>query len=103
MSNVHPLPQPDDETEDTVFFKKHQLRVGTALRYHGRTDAGALWFVTGIYTTNNGRHVLRAETFPQTLTDLVRVQNHQTKQVHFLAFQYLSYSAIWEIDERLAR
>ena len=99
MRNNLMLVQQEELNEDPVFFRKHQLRVGTALRFCGRTHTGELWFVTGIYTTDRGRHVPRAETFPQTLVDLVRLKNHQTQQVRFINFQYLSYSAVWKIDE----
>ena len=98
MLNVVQFPT-DAETTDPVFFHKHQLRVGTALRYYGRTAAGSLWFVTGIFTTNQGRHVPRQETFPQTLTDLIRIKNHDTQQVRFMSFQYLSYSSLYRIEE----
>lgn len=92
-----PVEPPDDD--DDVFFHKHQLRVGTALRYHGRSNPGALWFVVKIYTTDKGRHVPRAETFPQTLGDIVRLKNHETGEVRFFPFVYLSYSSIWRIDD----
>lgn len=93
--------QDDGGPEDDIFFRKHQLRVGTALRFHGRSAnrKGELWFVTGIFTTRNGKHVPRSEVFPQTLDDLVRLKNHQTQQVRFASFIYLSYSAVWRIDE----
>jgi hypothetical protein len=100
QSNVIPYPRPDDEqSDDPVFFTKRQLRVGTALRYYGRTGPGSLFFVTGIYTTRNGRHVPREETFPQTLDDLVRIKNHETGEVRFVRFAYASYSAIWRVED----
>jgi hypothetical protein len=37
---VYPLPQPVEPPEDDVFFRKHRLRVGTALRYYGRSNPG---------------------------------------------------------------
>ena len=82
--------------DDDIFFHKHQLRIGTALRYCGRIDPGSLWFVSGVYT---GQHIQRKETFPQRLDDLVRLRNYQTDEVRFMRFVYLSYSAIWQIDE----
>jgi hypothetical protein len=92
---VYPFPQPVEPVDDTVFFHKHQLRVGTALRYYGRTAVGALWFVTGIYV----RGVSRKETFPQTLDDLVRLRNHETGEVRFFRVSYLIYSAIWRVED----
>ena len=97
MRNLQLVLQQEDE--DFIFFRKYQLRVGTALRFRGRTHTGELWFVTGIYTTEHGRHVPRSEVFPQTFADLVRLKNHQTQQVRFMRFEYLSYSAVWQIDE----
>jgi hypothetical protein len=96
---VYPLPQPVEPPDDDVFFHKHQLRVGTALRYYGRSNPGALWFVTGIFSTNKGRHIPRAETFPQTLEDLVRLKNHETGEVRFFRFSYISYSSIYRIED----
>jgi hypothetical protein len=96
---VYAFPQPSEPPVDDVFFTKHQLRVGTALRYYGRTAPGTLWFVTGIYTSDRGRHVPRQETFPQTLEDLIRIRNHETGEVRFMAFQYLSYSSLYRIEE----
>lgn len=96
---VYAFPQPIEPPDDDVFFHKHQLRVGTALRYYGRTGPGTLWFVTGVYTSDRGRHVPRQETFPQTLEDLIRLRNHETGEVRFMSFTYLSYSSIWRIDE----
>jgi hypothetical protein len=90
------LPFLHEDHDDDIFFRKHQLRIGTALRYYGRTKPGSLWFVTGVYT---GQHIHRKETFPQKLTDLVRLKNHQTGEVRFMRFVYLEYSAIWRIDE----
>ena len=87
---------PTEPPDDPVFFAKHQLRVGTALRFHGRTHTGELWFVTGIYS---GNRTPRRETFPQTLDDLIRVKNHASGHVRFVRFSYLSYSSIWRIDE----
>lgn len=99
-ATIIPYPRTTDEQpDDPIFFTKHQLRVGTALRYYGRTGPGQLFFVTGIYTSNKGRHQPRQETFPQTLDDLVRLQNHETGEVRFMRFSYLEYSAIWRIDE----
>ena len=95
---VHPETD-DNQPDDPVFFHKRQLRVGTALRYYGRTGPGQLWFVTGIYSTNKGQHVPRKETFPQTILDLIRLRNHETGEVRFMSFQYLEYSAIWRIEE----
>lgn len=91
--------QDDSGPDDPIFFRKHQLRVGTALRYYGRTDPGGLWFVTGIYTDDHGRHRPRAETFPQTLDDLVRLRNHQTSEIRFMRFSYISYSALYRVEE----
>jgi hypothetical protein len=93
------FPQPVEPPEDDVFFHKHRLRVGTALRYYGRSNPGGLWFVTGIFSTNKGRHVPRAEIFPQTLEDLVRLKNHETGEVRFHGFSYLAYSAIWRLED----
>jgi hypothetical protein len=101
-SNILPYPtthSDESQPDDPVFFTKHQLRVGTALRYYGRTAPGSLWFVTGIYSNNKGKTVPRQETFPQTLDDLVRLHNHETGEVRFMHVIYLSYSAIWRIDE----
>jgi hypothetical protein len=99
---IHPTEKSDTDTEnsvDPVFFRKHDLRVGTALRYYGRRHAGELLFVTGIFTSNQGRHVPRAETFPQTLDDLVRLKNHETGEVRFARFSYISYSALYRIED----
>lgn len=96
---VYLLPQPVEPPDDPVFFSKHQLRVGTALRYYGRTAAGTLYFVTGVFTIDKGRHVPRAETFPQTLDDIVRLKNHETGEVRFARFAYLSYSSIWRVED----
>lgn len=85
------------QTEDPVFFHKHQLRVGTALRYWGRRNPGSLWFVTGVYSA--GR-VPRSEVFAKNLSDLIRLKNHVTGEIRFRSFSYLSYSAIYRIDER---
>jgi hypothetical protein len=96
---VYPLPQPVEPPDDDVFFHKHQLRVGTALRYYGRTAAGTMFFVTGVFTTDKGRRVPRAETFPQTLDDIVRLKNHETGEVRFHRFVYISYSALWRVED----
>lgn len=82
--------------EDPIFFCKHQLRVGTALRYWGRRNPGSLWFVTGVYTA--GR-TPRSEVFAKNLTDLIRLKNHVTSEVVFRSFGYISYSALYRIDE----
>ena len=95
---IQPTEKSDTDTEnsDPVFFRKHDLRVGTSLRYYGRTDPGGLWFVTGIWTPD--RRGPRQETFPQTLDDLVRLKNHESGEVRFMRFSYLEYSAIWRLE-----
>jgi hypothetical protein len=86
----------DEPPEDPIFFAKHQLRVGTPLRFWGRTGAGELWFVMRVYSNKDGTP--RSETFPQTLDDLIQLRNHETGRVRYVRFLYLSYSSIWRID-----
>jgi hypothetical protein len=55
--------------------------------------------VTGVFTIDKGRRVPRAETFPQTLDDIVRLKNHETGEVRFHRFVYISYSALWRVED----
>jgi hypothetical protein len=87
------------DPHDNTFFSKRALQIGTAVRYHGVTDPGSLWFVTRIYTTLNGAVKPRKESFPQTLKDTVQLTNHVSGDVRHLRFGTLSYSAIWRIEE----
>jgi hypothetical protein len=90
------LVQLHQQPQDDIFFSKRDLRVGTAIRYWGRRNPGSLWFVTGVFTADR---VPRKEVFAKNLSDLIRLKNHITGEVRFRSFGYLSYSAIYRIDD----
>ena len=90
-------PKENTHPRDPVFFPKHQLRVGTPLRFFGRTDRGALWIVTEIWTFTD--KVSRRVNSPLTMMDIVQLRNQETGQIKTYNFTYLSYSAIWRIAE----
>lgn len=86
-------------SNDPVFFSKHQLRVGTMLRYFGRRNPGSLWFVTRIKLTGRSYIPTWAASFPRTFGDLIELTCHATGERRHLTFAYLSYSAIWRIED----
>lgn len=80
---------------DPIFFSKHQLRHGTLLRYYGRRNPGQLWYIDRVVGKKRGDALI----FPETLSDLVQVKNATTFETKWLTFGYLSYSAIWRIED----
>lgn len=88
-------------TEDSVFFTKDQIKVGSELLYVGRHDPGVIWRVTAIYSfsTVNGQLRSRKVQTVQKLADEVQLVCVGRTKGRFLelSFQYLSYSAIWRI------
>jgi hypothetical protein len=93
MATIHQL-QPANPT-DQIFFEKRQLRKGMSLRYYGRRSAGQLWFVDRIATVGEGK----TTDSPTTLRDWVRLRSAVGGEIRWLLFGYLSYSAIWRLED----
>ena len=96
---------PNDHPEDSVFFTKRQIKLGTVLTYFGRLDPGSQWEVIRITTElattkRDGRIIYRFRDVEvvEKLKDTVylkRVGNYDEAKES--SFANISYSAIWRI------
>lgn len=98
LIKASPKPGPNN---DSVFFTKDQLKVGSILRYYGRHAPNTVWEVTSIRYCVIHNSELRSHkvTIPQTLQDQVKVKCRNDGTCMELSFQYLSYSAIWRLEQ----
>ncbi len=88
--------------EDSIFFHKDQVHVGTRLLNFGRSDHNSMWEVVEIKTfhmaaTGSGRVVTRKADVVTKLSDEVVIRRMGGNEVRQLSFVTLSYSAIWRI------
>lgn len=88
----HTKPAPID---DSIFFHKGQVRVGTRFIYMGRTDPNSVWTVTRIVD----HHSRRTKIECNRLSDGVLFSNDETGERREAVFSYMSYSAIWRLKE----
>lgn len=89
---------------DLDFFTKDQITLGTKLRYHGRTNPGAIFTVTYIKSwrkSKRGNWYATRETVATRLKDQITVCNEWThardRDIRSFSFAYLSYSSLWRI------
>lgn len=85
---------------DKVFFRKEQISVGTVLVCRGRrTNPNTTWEVRRIFTFRlvRGQYKSKKVNTVECLLDAVELYCPQKKKYMELSFQYLSYSAIWQI------
>lgn len=90
---------------DPIFFTKDQLHLGTNLRYYGRLNPGALFTVTHIKSwrrsSRGNYYAIRAEVASRLDDDITLLCREPGKRpdIRKMRFGYLSYSAIWRIEE----
>src|SRR5215203_2411919 len=86
---------------DPIFFHKSRVKVGTRFRNYGRLTSDTTWVVQAIWTMSRGpmgvtRHYVASV---RTLKDRLELRCEETGDVKLLAFDGMSYSAIWRLDE----
>jgi len=86
---------------DPIFFHKSNIRLGTRFRNYGRLTSGTTWVVQAIWTLSHSsfgvsRHMI---TNVRTLKDRLEMHCEETGEIKTLAFDYMSYSAIWRLDD----
>lgn len=96
--------------DDTIFFHKGQIKVGTHLIYKGRLDPDSVWRVLAIYsynpqlggpfTTLYGQK--RTDGKTKFLKDVVLLERigrspRGGSPSRSCSFAHLSYSAIWRL------
>ena len=86
---------------DNIFFTKDQLKVGSILKYYGRHAPNTTWEVTSIrfYIMHKGQLRSHKVKSPQTLADQVEIKCRNDGTCMECSFQYLSYSAIWRLEQ----
>lgn len=102
MMNSNVLLFPAAQEPDSIFFSKADFHVGRSLRFYGRgAERGKLYFIQSIRTIEHSGGVLtsvRVST-PARLADRVTLREAITGQTRILSFAYLSYSAIWRLED----
>ena len=102
--NAAPTPKPAP-IDDSIFFHKGQIKVGMILLYMGRLDPQSRWRVTSIKShfktsaTSKSPYRLREVDSVRHLSDDIHMEHTRTGATRSCTFQYLSYSAIWRIEE----
>lgn len=84
---------------DSIFFHKSQIRVGTNLRHFGRLNPNTTWCVTSIttYSARGGRMRFTAANEVHHMSDDITLVCNETHEARSCTFGYLSYSAIWRL------
>jgi hypothetical protein len=103
MGTVHKLhntkPAP---IQDSVFFHKSQVHVGSKLLNLGRLTPRTIWEVTAIRTfirTSSGGYRAHRVQTPNHLSDIVVLKCLDVRMMRECTFGNLSYSAIWRLAE----
>jgi hypothetical protein len=88
---------------DDIFFHKSQLHYGTRLIYYGRWEPLSIWEVIDIRSHFLGKEVgdvkVKKVNEIRYLSDSLTVRNIKTSETRQVSFSYLSYSAIWRLQE----
>ena len=86
---------------DPIFFSKYNVQKGTYFRCFGRRNHGARYQVYDITTITSGKYgrLQHSVSNVRTLNDIIHLHCVDTGEWRQLRFIYMSYSAIWRLDD----